>query len=332
MRQADSSPYLMLDSIPVLRMPKQLRTRIGSCLRRSGMKNLLFGLLLGAGKQLIHIVRGKDRILHPSDCLLLLNFLTNSLSLRSSEESWTPICLPHFSNRGFLYAYVCYLTDDICLTLLTADSADFANLRQAKTKIVDGQQNTHRRRQSARMCCDTKFTLSDVYVSVASLWSAALHKRDCLTDLSAHINAAAFHIHLEELDPDLRLVLEVKHFLYKSDQHAQLLMCLPQQPFSHSKASRKWLFRRYQHVLHRIGATTGEIGDTTPSTDGSKTTSSVVISASRKHQCYLEVSELATLFCVQRAGEYTLLVTFAVSMTDKQLIMTAAQKLSLIHI
>jgi hypothetical protein len=100
---------------------------------------LIFGLLIGGGKQLIHIVRGRDRILHPSDCLLLLNFLTNSLSLRSSEESWTPICLPHFSNRGFLYAYICYLTDDICLTLLTADSGDFANLRLAKTKIVEGQ-------------------------------------------------------------------------------------------------------------------------------------------------------------------------------------------------
>ena len=139
MDEADCSPYLMLDSIAVLRMQKQLRAKIGSCLRRSGMKNLLFGLLIGGGKQLIHIVRGRDRILHPSDCLLLLNFLTNSLSLRSSEESWTPICLPHFSNRGFLYAYICYLTDDICLTLLTADSGDFANLRLAKTKIVEGQ-------------------------------------------------------------------------------------------------------------------------------------------------------------------------------------------------
>jgi len=295
MDEADSSPYLMLDSIPVLRMPKQLRTRIGSALRRSGMKNLLFGLLLGAGKQLIHIVRGKDRVLHPSDALLLLNFLTQSLSLRSSEESWTPICLPHFSNRGFLYAYVCYLTDDICLTLLTADSNDFANLRAAKNKIVD-----------------------------------ALHKRggDCLAELQAHIASSLYHIHLEELEPELRLVMEVKHFLYKSDAHAQIIMCLPQQPFSHSKHNRKWLFRRYQHVLSRIGAATGEIHEQPPSSDGkASSSSSSLLSQPKRHQVYFESSDFANLFCVQRAGEYTLLVAFAISMTDKALIMTASQKI-----
>ena len=330
MEEADTSPFLMLDSIQVLRMQKQLRTRIGSCLRRSGMKNLLFGLLTGAGKQLIHIVRGKDRILHPSDCLLLLNFLTNSLSLRSSEESWTPICLPHFSNRGFLYAYICYLTDDICLTLLTADSADFANLRLAKTKIVE-----------------------------------ALTKRDCLSDLSAHITSQAYLIHLEEMEPELKSVMEVKHFLYKSDLHSQLLMCLPQQPYSQSKQNKKWLFRRYQHILARVGAAAGEIGESTP-TDPSKVAVASLTAAQKKHQFYYETSDFANLFCgqhnkhttnaatltvhssvgrclltlfvllavrwlspssVQRPGEYTLLVCFSISMTDKTLIMSATQKI-----
>ena len=135
----DVSPYFLLDSIQVMRMNKNLRAKIGSCLRRSGMKNLLFGLLVGGGKQLLHIVRGRDRVLHPHDCLLLLNFLTNSQSLRSSDESWTPICLPHFSNRGFLYAYICYISEGLCLTLITADSSDFQNLREAKTKIVEGE-------------------------------------------------------------------------------------------------------------------------------------------------------------------------------------------------
>lgn len=264
----DASPYFLLDAIPVLRMPKALRARISSCLRRSGMKNLLFGLLLGAGgKQLIHIVRGKDRVLHPQDCLLLINFLNNSQSLRSSEESWTPICLPHFSSRGYLYAYICYITDDLCLTLLTADSSDFANLRQAKTKIVD-----------------------------------SLTKRDCLTDLTSHIASHAYHVHLEELDADLRTVMEVKHFLYRSDLHAQLVMCLPQQPYASAKKYKRWLFRRYQHILSRIGATQGEIRYDI-STDGSGASSSgeLVTSSQRRHQFYYEVSDFANLFC----GQYT---------------------------
>jgi hypothetical protein len=272
----DASPYFLLDSIQVLRMTKALRTRIGSCLRRSGMKNLLFGLLLGAGSQLIHIVRGKDRILHPQDCLLLINFLTNSQSLRSSEESWTPICLPHFSNKGFLYAYICYITDDICLTLLTADSADFANLRQAKTKIVE-----------------------------------ALNKRECLTDLTTHIQSQAYHIHLEELEADVKNLMEVKHFLYKSDLHSQLFMCLPQPPYASSKKYKKWLFRRYQHILSRIGATQGEIVYSV-ATDASKSTATsatgggtIVTPTQKRHQFYYEVSDFANLFCGQTTCNHT---------------------------
>lgn len=319
----DSSPYFLLDSISVLRMPKALRQKIGSCLRRSGMKNLLFGLLLGAGKQLIHIVRGKDRVLHPQDCLLLINFLTNSQSLRSSEESWTPICLPHFSNKGFLYAYICYITDDLCLTLLTADSADFANLRQAKVKIVE-----------------------------------ALQKRECLTELTTHIASNAYHIQLEELEPEVRSLCEVKHFLYKSDVNSQLFMCLPQMPYAANKKYKKWLFRRYQHILSRIGATTGEI-QYNISTDpkAPSNASGSVVASQKKHQFYYEMSDFANLFCgewnrtetigckccvadrmltlssscllspVQRPGEYVLLITFAVSMTDKSLIMQATQKI-----
>lgn len=165
---------------------------------------------------------------------------------------------------------------------------------------------------------------------------------------------------------------EVKHFLYKSDPHSQLLMCLPQQPYAQSKQHRKWLFRRYQHVLARIGATTGEIGDSS-SADLTKIGAQAL--AHKKHQFYLEMSDFANLFCgqflcgrthtrttlclgnnaaqrhlfpcqlslltgsislalalfpsaaVQRPGEYTLLVTFSITMTDKTLIMAATQKI-----
>jgi hypothetical protein len=36
--------------------------------------------------------------MHSSDLLLLVNFVTNSQSLRSAE-AWTPVCLPKFSDK-----------------------------------------------------------------------------------------------------------------------------------------------------------------------------------------------------------------------------------------
>lgn len=51
----------------------------------------------------MHITKGSDKNLEPSDLLLLTNFVTNSQSMRMTE-SWTPVCLPAFSDKG---AYVC---------------------------------------------------------------------------------------------------------------------------------------------------------------------------------------------------------------------------------
>lgn len=132
------------------------------------------------------------------------------------------------------------------------------------------------------------------------MWCPALNKRDCLSELSSHIASQAYHIHLEELEPEVRLACEVKHFVYKSDLHSQLVMCLPQQPYAHSKQHRKWLFRRYQHVLARIGATTGEIGDSSSADAGAAAAKiGAQALAHKKHQFYLEMSDFANLFCGQ---------------------------------
>lgn len=126
---------------------------------------------------------------------------------------------------------------------------------------------------------------------------SALEKRDCLTELTAHISTHGYQLHLEELEAELKTVFDVKHFLYKSELHSQLVQCVPQQPYASSKHMRKWLFRRYQHVLSRIGATQGEIPYSV-STDATKTTS-VITSPQKKHLFYYEVSDFANLFCGQ---------------------------------
>jgi len=41
--------------------------------------------------------------------------------------------------QGFLYAYVCYVLEDVCLILITSSSDDFFALKECKLKIVDGE-------------------------------------------------------------------------------------------------------------------------------------------------------------------------------------------------
>eukprot|EP00833_Pecoramyces_ruminatium_P018029 jgi/Orpsp1_1/1192061/evm.model.d7180000090253.1 len=95
--------------------------------------------------------------------------MITSTSFRS-VESWSPICLPKYNSRGFLYAYVSYLNyfempdsettqespsppsptspttptspsfskitkTDICLTLLSPDKNAFFELSNCKKRI-----------------------------------------------------------------------------------------------------------------------------------------------------------------------------------------------------
>ena len=93
--------------------------------------------------------------------------MITSTSFRS-VESWSPICLPKYNSRGFLYAYVSYLDNiesqsqsekeinapssptsptspsnsnikitktDICLTFLSPDKNAFFDLSNCKKKI-----------------------------------------------------------------------------------------------------------------------------------------------------------------------------------------------------
>jgi len=90
--------------------------------------------------------------------------MITSSSFRS-VESWSPICLPKYNSRGFLYAYVSYLNSvepsnsenspespmfptsptspslskitktDICLTLLSPNKDAFFELSNCKKKI-----------------------------------------------------------------------------------------------------------------------------------------------------------------------------------------------------
>jgi len=155
----------LLKSIRSFRIKNELRNSIGEILNNYRPKNILYGILTYNDK-LINIIRPKKQNVHPLDMHLIINMIS-STSFRS-VESWSPICLPKYNNRGFLYAYVCYLNHfelsdcdntnsnsnpssssespispdtskimktDVCLTLLSPDKNAFFELSNSKKKI-----------------------------------------------------------------------------------------------------------------------------------------------------------------------------------------------------
>ncbi|KAH6595232.1 hypothetical protein BASA50_006025 [Batrachochytrium salamandrivorans] len=131
--QRDSSVFL--ESIQSSHVPMRIRDRVTQTLLSSlPPKQLLFGMLF-AKDRLITLLRPRNYTLHPKDVLLLHNMILSSSAFRT-VESWTPVCLPHFNHHGFLHAYVCFITPDLCLALLSAEKDAFFVHSDYKGRVV----------------------------------------------------------------------------------------------------------------------------------------------------------------------------------------------------
>ncbi|KAK3263019.1 hypothetical protein CYMTET_28154, partial [Cymbomonas tetramitiformis] len=51
------------------------------------------------------------------------------------SESFSPVCLPKFNPAVFMYSYICYLEEDVCLLLLSSAPDSFYDLAEARQSI-----------------------------------------------------------------------------------------------------------------------------------------------------------------------------------------------------
>lgn len=133
----DTDPSFFLSSVRCLELAPAVRDVVSESLIRycGKMKNVVFGIVVAAN-QLITLVRMKKYCIHPADLHLLFNLINATESFKDSE-SWTPICLPKFDSSGFLHSHVSYISQDVCLMLITVDRNAFFELSAARGKIQE---------------------------------------------------------------------------------------------------------------------------------------------------------------------------------------------------
>ncbi|XP_068141576.1 vacuolar fusion protein MON1 homolog [Drosophila tropicalis] len=204
----------LTNSIRVFPLTTAVRSQIVSAIQSncSKIKNLVFAVLIAQNK-LIALVRMKKYSIHPADLRLIFNLIECSESFKTSEN-WTPICLPKFDMNGYLHAHVSYLADDCqaCLLLLSVDRDAFFTLSEAKAKITE-----------------------------------KLRKNNCLKaiddELKQPFNAKLYQQVLG--------VPELRHFLYKPKNTAQLLCPMLRHPYKAITEFER-LEAIYCSLLHRI--------------------------------------------------------------------------------
>mmetsp|Transcript_10842 Transcript_10842/g.16155 ORF Transcript_10842/g.16155 Transcript_10842/m.16155 type:complete len:464 (+) Transcript_10842:1-1392(+) len=209
---SNHTPAYHMKCVKAFRLPRENRERIASILKSNRTKNLLFAVLL-AGKEVVSVVKLRDKVLPPSDILLLINFITNSQSLRSGE-AWIPICLPEVSSKGYVWAYVCFLVGDISLTLITAHDRDFFQLQEVKRRIV----------QKLEKEGDLSFVQNTFRLHQEKPWTVVNVRTE---------------------------IYELVHFLYKFDKAKQFICPAPTHPYK-GRNGLKLLMREYKKVIDRI--------------------------------------------------------------------------------
>jgi len=119
------SPSTLLSSLECLRLRKTHRRTINETLLKVRSPDLLYGLIVAAGR-LVSVVRPKKHSLHPGDLHLIFNMLFEAGSVKAGGgENWIPLCLPGFNNTGFLYMYVSFLSpSEAALVASTASAAE----------------------------------------------------------------------------------------------------------------------------------------------------------------------------------------------------------------
>jgi len=154
------SPSTLLSALECLRLRKTHRRAINDTLLKVRSPNLLYGLIIAAGR-LVSVVRPKKHSLHPGDLHLIFNMLFEAGGVKAGGgENWIPLCLPGFNNTGYLYMYVSFFSasdsgtaaderpgsaggsDELAIVLISANKEGFYELRKMRNELVEQlQQN-----------------------------------------------------------------------------------------------------------------------------------------------------------------------------------------------
>jgi vacuolar fusion protein MON1 len=130
----DHDASIFTNSIHCLPLNEGVRRSVGKILLETRTSSVLYGMII-AKHQMVNLIRPRKHPLFPSDLHLILNFINSGASFRTNE-TWTPVCLPRFNEKGFMHCYIRYIAEDVCLLLISTKADSFYELSECAKKIV----------------------------------------------------------------------------------------------------------------------------------------------------------------------------------------------------
>ncbi|ORY89278.1 vacuolar fusion protein MON1, partial [Leucosporidium creatinivorum] len=140
---------MLTNSLEVYRVDQSVREEVAKALapgkaEKSSLTSLslLYSLVISHGR-LVTLLRPSSHSIHPTDLHLLLStILSSSHFTTPSSESWIPICLPRFNNRGYLHAYISFVCEGVGVVVLSAEREGFEGVKRyaegVKARLLGG--------------------------------------------------------------------------------------------------------------------------------------------------------------------------------------------------
>jgi hypothetical protein len=234
------SPSTLLSSLECLRLRKTHRRMINDALLKVRSPELLYGLIVAAGR-LVSVVRPKKHSLHPGDLHLIFNMLFEAGSVKAGGgENWIPLCLPGFNNTGFLYMYVSFLSPSEAALVAASPTSDRRSSSSSTKQPVSSDDLAIVLISPSKDAFDSLRAMRDALI-------ASLAKSKMLAALAAAMQAG--RASCSSLFPN---GTPLKHFLYKSRGNVQFTMPSFEPHFGGAVARRKLmtLYAQLHDAVH----------------------------------------------------------------------------------
>ncbi|CAE7946470.1 Vacuolar fusion protein MON1-like A [Symbiodinium microadriaticum] len=130
--------FLQCEGFEALPLAPSVRNAATEALKSARLPNVLFAFLM-AGHRVLSAVSNRQYRLNALDLGMVINIIMSSASLRTGE-SWTPVCMSQYNDKGFAYAYISFLEgSDVGLVFLStaSDGEQFYAISQQAAMVKD---------------------------------------------------------------------------------------------------------------------------------------------------------------------------------------------------
>lgn len=243
-RWCSQDMFLHFEGFEPLPLAPAARSTAVEALKAARLPNVLFAFVL-AGHRVLAAVTNRQFRMDALDLGMVVNLIMSSTSLRVGE-SWTPVCLTRFNDKGFAYAYISFVEgSEVAVVFLStaSDGEQFYEISKQAALVKEALE-----KPALAASIDEALARSPVDLAGVASSSSAVAGVAVTSEVGAGQGRAATGPRWSFLAPSMaghwQLLEGVIHAAYYAPTTQQYFSSAVAQPYQ-ARKRMKTLFRNY---------------------------------------------------------------------------------------